>query len=209
MNRQDRQKQRWFRGLEKGLRPLPKAERRAALCYFEEMYCDRLDAGEEPESILRAFGPPARAAARFLEENAKAAPAAGQGEACACGRADGASGGNKRHPLLAAVLFVLCGIPALAMLLALAATALALAVCGPVFIAAGLADFVYFFVQLCSGGGAACAAHLGIGLGLAGLGCLFIPLFLFLGKKLIALCGKVLAGTGRLLCGKKKEAVHA
>ena len=206
MNRQDRQKQRWFRGLEKGLRPLPKAERRAALCYFEEMYCDRLDAGEEPENILRAFGPPARAAARFLEENAKAAPAAEQGKACACGRAGGETG---RHPLLAAALFVLPGIPVLATLLALAATALALAVCGPVFIAAGLADFVYFFVQLCSGGGAACAAHLGIGLGLAGLGCLFIPLFLFLGKKLIALCGKVLAGTGRLLCGKKKEAVHA
>ena len=204
MNRQDRQKQRWFRGLEKGLRPLPKAERRAALCYFEEMYCDRLDAGEEPENILRAFGPPAQAAARFLEENAKGAPAAGQGAASACGRADGA-GANKRHPLLAAVLFVLCGIPALATLLALAAAALALAVCGPVFIAAGLADFVYFFVQLCSGGGAACAAHLGIGLGLAGLGCLFIPLFLFIGKKLIALCGKVLAGTGRLLhsCTKK------
>lgn len=198
MNRQDRQKQRWFRELEKGLRPLPKAERRAALCYFEEMYCDRLDAGEEPENILRAFGPPAQAA-----------PAAEQGKACACGRAGGADGGNRRHPLLAAALFVLPGIPVLATLLALAATALALAVCGPVFVAAGLADFVYFFVQLCSGGGAACAAHLGIGLGLAGLGCLFIPLFLFIGKKLIALCGKVLAGTGRLLLGKKKEAVHA
>lgn len=148
MNRQDRQKQRWFRGLEKGLRPLPKAERRAALCYFEEMYCDRLDAGEEPENILRAFGPPARAAARFLEENAKAAPAAGQGGASTCGRADGAGGGNKRHPLLAAVLFVLCGIPALAMLLALAATALALAVCGPVFVAGGWpisSTFLYSF----------------------------------------------------------------
>ncbi len=200
MKRKDKAKEKWFRELGKGLSSLPKSDRQAALAYYEELYCDKRDAGADEWAVLLEFGPPQEAAARFLAEARPDGEADGSGKKKRTGR----------HPLLAIVLFALLGFPALLVLLTLAAAAAALFLCGFVMIAAGIADFVYFLAQLCLyGASGGFVAHLGIGLAAVGLGCLFIPLFLFLTKKTFAACGKLFAGTGRLLRGRKTEADHA
>ncbi len=202
MKRKDKAKEKWFRELGKGLSSLPRSDRQAALAYYEELYCDKRDAGADEWAVLLEFGPPQEAAARFLAE------ARPDGEAGETGKERAKRTG--RHPLLAIVLFALLGFPALLVLLTLAAAAAALFLSGFVMIAAGIADFAYFVVQLCLyGASGGFVAHLGIGLAVVGLGCLFIPLFLFLTKKTFAACGKLFAGTGRLLRGRKTEADHA
>ena len=68
MKRKDKAKEKWFRELGKGLSSLPRSDRQAALAYYEELYCDKRDAGADEWADLLEYGPPQEAAARFLAE---------------------------------------------------------------------------------------------------------------------------------------------
>lgn len=183
-------KTQWDRKLKKKLAPLGKDEQRRICDYYDELYNDKKDAGLSEEEILAEFGAPEEAAAKFIEEEG--------------GKKD--NGNPVARFFLAAVLFLFVGIPLLIVLISLAAVALAVFVSGFAVIAAEVADFVYFVVQMCMfGGSGAYVAHLGIGLAAVGIGCLLIPPFLFFTKKLFILCGKLFAVTGRYIRGKKKK----
>ena len=183
-------KTQWDRKLKKKLAPLGKDEQRRICDYYDELYNDKKDAGLSEEEILAEFGAPEEAAAKFIEEEG--------------GKKD--NGNPVARFFLAAVLFLFVGIPLLIVLVSLAAVALAVFVSGFAVIAAGVADFVYFVVQMCMfGGSGAYVAHLGIRLAAVGIGCLLIPPFLFFTKKLFILCGKLFAVTGRNIRGKKKK----
>ena len=107
---------------------------------------------------------------------------------------------------VAAVLFVFVGIPALIVLLCLAAAGIALFVSGFVMIVAGFADFVYFIVQICTYGvTGAYIAHLGIGIGCTALGFLLTPLFMHLTKWLFKGCGKIFVWTGNFISAKRRK----
>lgn len=183
-------KTKWSSKLKKALSPLPKEEREKISEYYEEMYLDKRDAGLEEEAILAEFGPPEEAAKRFLQEY----PTQKSKKGNAVGRF-----------FLALTLFLFVGLPVAAVLFALAVTGAALFLSGFAIAAAGIADIAYFIVQICaSGAGGAFVAHIGIGLAAVGAGCLLIPLFLYLTKKLFILCGKLFAVTGRFIRGKRE-----
>ena len=182
-------KKQWDKRLNKKLSALPDKERRRVLDYYDELYWDKRDAGFSEEAILEEFGAPEEAAARALEESG--APKAKKG---AAGRF-----------FIAFFLFLFVGLPVLIVLAALGITGAAVFVSGFAVIAAGIADFFYFVAQMCIyGASGAYVAHLGIGLAAAGAGCLLIPPFLFLTKKLFILCGKLFAVTGRFIRGKRE-----
>ncbi len=184
-------KAQWDKRLKKKLSPLGKEEKEKIIAYYDELYYDKKDAGLSEEEILAEFGTPEAAAEKFIEEYG--------------GKKD--NGNPVARFFLAATLFLFVGIPLLLVLFALAAVGLAVFISGFAVIAAGLADFVYFVVQMCMlGASGAYVAHLGIGLAAMGVGCLLIPPFLFLTKKLFILCGKLFAVTGRYIRGKKEGA---
>ena len=177
----------WTRQLKGALSPMPRKERRRVLSYYEEMYADKAEAGIPEEEILQEFGSPAAAAGRILEE--------------------GGQEPKKAHPLLGTALLFLWAIPAGIVLVCLAVCGAALAVSGFAVAVSGIAYFVYFLVQtIAEGFAGAMLAHLGIGLGLAGIGALLIPLFFAAAKALFRLCGRAFAGTGRLMTGKRRAA---
>lgn len=179
----------WEKKLRKKLSALPADERNRILEYYDELYCDKRDAGLREEEILKEFGPPEDAAARAVEESG--APKRRKGTA---GRF-----------FLAAFLFLFVGLPVLLVLAALGVTGAAVFVSGFAVIIAGIADFFYFVAQMCLyGATGAYVAHLGIGLACTGIGCLLIPIFLFLTKKLFILCGKLFAVTARFIRGKRE-----
>lgn len=177
----------WSRRLKEGLSPLPRKERRRVLSYYTEMFEDRTDAGMTEEDILREFGTPAEAAARILEGS---------------GREPG-----KAHPFLGTAMLFLWAIPAGIVLVCLAVCGAALAVSGFAAAVSGIAYFVYFIAQTVTDGfSGAMLAQMGVGLALAGVGTLLIPPFISAAKALFRLCGKVFAGTGRLMTGKRRAA---
>ncbi len=64
----------WEKTLWKYLSPLPKEEREAAVEYYREIYEDKTEAGELPESVLAKFGAPKDCAEKLLVENGKSLP---------------------------------------------------------------------------------------------------------------------------------------
>ena len=179
----------WNRKLDKKLSALPRGEREKVQAYYSELYMDKQEAGMPEAAILAEFGPPEEAAARALEESG--APKAKKG---AIGRF-----------FIALVLFLFVGIPVLAVIFSLAVIAAAVFISSFAVIAAGIVDFIYFAVQMgLYGVSGAYIAHLGIGLGCAGVGFLLVPPFLFLTKKLLIVCGKLFKATGRYIRGKRE-----
>ena len=179
----------WNKKLKKRLSALPAQERGKVLAYYEELYMDKRDAGMTEADILAGFGSPEEAAARAAEGSEAPAP----------------KGNAAGRFFFMLVLYLFIGIPVIAVIFSLAVTAAALFLSGFAVLAAGIADFFYFLIQICLyGAGGAYIAHLGIGLGCAGAGALLVPLFLFLTKALLTACGKLLRATGRYIRGKKE-----
>lgn len=177
----------WSRRLKEALSSLPRKERRRVLSYYTEMFEDRAEAGMTEEEILQEFGTPAEAAARILEESGREP--------------------KKAHPFIGSAILFLWAIPAGVVLVCLAVCGAALAVSGFAVAVSGAAYSVYFLIQTATEGfTGAMLAQTGIGLALAGIGVLLIPLFFSAAKALFRLCGKVFAGTGRLMTGKRRAA---
>ncbi len=103
----------------------------------------------------------------------------------------------------AALLGLFAGLPLLAVLFSLAVTGAALFLTGFALILAGFVYFIYFILQIIlTGAAGGLIAHLGLGLGLAALGFLLVPLFLQLTRLLFRGCAGIFALTRRIITGK-------
>ena len=182
----------WLKTFQRALALLPRAERERAADYYAELFADRMEAGEEEESIARELGDPAAAARAVLSES-------GAGEAAPAARKAGRPGWQK------ALLACGIGIPAVIAIIALGCIAVALATSGVLLILAGLGGtgsaFLLIAFEGFSGGLLALG---GIMLAAAGVGCMLAPPLLLLIRLLFKLCGTVWGGTAALVRGKRE-----
>lgn len=182
----------WLKTFQRALALLPRAERERAADYYAELFADRMEAGEEEESIARELGDPAAAARAVLSES-------GAGEAAPAARKAGRPGWQK------ALLACGIGIPAVIAIIALGCIAVALATSGVLLILAGLGGtgsaFLLIAFEGFSGGLLALG---GIMLAAAGVGCMLAPPLLLLIRLLFKLCGTVCGGTAALVRGKRE-----
>ena len=182
----------WLKTFQRALALLPRAERERAADYYAELFADRMEAGEEEESIARELGDPAAAARAVLSES-------GAGEAAPAARKAGRPGWQK------ALLACGIGIPAVIAIIALGCIAVALATGGGLLILAGLGGtgsaFLLIAFEGFSGGLLALG---GIMLAAAGVGCMLAPPLLLLIRLLFKLCGTVWGGTAALVRGKRE-----
>ena len=182
----------WLKTFQRALALLPRAERERAADYYAELFADRMEAGEEEESIARELGDPAAAARAVLSES-------GAGEAAPAARKAGRPGWQK------ALLACGIGIPAVIAIIALGCIAVALATSGVLLILAGLGStgsaFMLIAFEGFSGGLLALG---GIMLAAAGVGCMLAPPLLLLIRLLFKLCGTVWGGTAALVRGKRE-----
>ena len=185
-------KKQWFKRLRRALSALSKEERETAAQYYAELFDDKKESGETEEDILAQFGLPESAAAGILSER-EHSPAAPRPSA----------GGTVARWMGVLFLFVCIGIPVLAVLFALAASAIILSASGAVISLAGLADCVWFFIVLSKGTEIAALAHIGIGVATTGAGLLMIPCFALCAKGMFWLCKQSLLLTGRMFTGKR------
>ena len=188
----------WEKGFKKRLSRLPKEERERALGYYAELYGDKLDAGIPESEIVREFGDPKAAADKIIAESAETASA--QGKAARTRTA----GDTAARIVAAVLLFLFVGLPLLAIVFCLAVAGALLFLGGFAILLAGVVYSIYFLVQLGMLGGAGYVAHVGIGLAAAGIGALFVPLFLYCTKWMFIACGKIISWTGRLVRGKRE-----
>ena len=181
----------WLKQFQRTLSSLPREERKKASDYYAEIFQDKAESGIPEEETVRELGDPASAAQAILNESgAKAASSgkAGFGRTC-----------------LVLLLFVCVGIPALLTLASLAIAGAAVFLSGFVLILAGLVAVAYTIVQAILGGFSVIFwANLGIGLAIAGIGCLLVPPFLGLTKFLFRLCGTIFTKTGQWIRGKRE-----
>ena len=106
--------------------------------------------------------------------------------------------------MLMFVLYLFLGIPALIVLIAVAAVGIALSIACVAMIAWGFANTVYWVVQLIiAAGGASAVALAGIGLLSAGIGFVFVTPCAKLAKYLAIGVGKMIQSTFRFISGKK------
>lgn len=182
----------WLKTFQRALALLPRAERERAADYYAELFADRMEAGEEEESIARELGDPAAAARAVLSES-------GAGEAAPAARKSGRPGWQK------ALLACGIGIPAVIAIIALGCIAVALATSGVLLILAGLGGtgsaFLLIAFEGFSGGLLALG---GIMLAAAGVGCMLAPPLLLLIRLLFKLCDTVWGGTAALVRGKRE-----
>ena len=182
----------WLKTFQRALALLPRAERERAADYYAELFADRMEAGEEEESIARELGDPAAAARAVLSES-------GAGEAAPAARKAGRPGWQK------ALLACGIGVPAVIAIIALGCIAVALATSGVLLILAGLGGtgsaFLLIAFEGFSGGLLALG---GIMLAAAGVGCMLAPPLLLLIRLLFKLCGTVWGGTAALVRGKRE-----
>ena len=182
----------WLKTFQRALALLPRAERERAADYYAELFADRMEAGEEEESIARELGDPSAAARAVLSES-------GAGEAAPAARKAGRPGWQK------ALLACGIGIPAVIAIIALGCIAVALATSGVLLILAGLGGtgsaFLLIAFEGFSGGLLALG---GIMLAAAGVGCMLAPPLLLLIRLLFKLCGTVWGGTAALVRGKRE-----
>lgn len=222
----------WERELKRHISALPKSEQAKIFDYYGEIFEDKIEAGMSESEIIREFGNPYDVARRILadfkaetpEEEGEGPEAQEPERKMPKKQADriaddrpiapeeetegrkATAGDTFSRFCVAAVLFVFVGIPALIVLLCLAAAGIALFVSGFVMIVAGFADFIYFIVQICTYGvTGAYIAHLGIGIGCTALGFLLTPLFMHLTKWLFKGCGKIFVWTGNFISAKRRK----
>lgn len=184
----------WLKTFQRALALLPRAERERAADYYAELFADRMEAGEEEESIARELGDPAAAARAVLSES-------GAGEAAPAARKAGRPGWQK------ALLACGIGIPAVIAIIALGCIAVALATSGVLLILAGLGGtgsaFLLFAFEGFSGGLLALG---GLMLAAAGVGCLLAPPLLALERLLLGLCGRIWKETANFVQGNGRDA---
>ena len=163
----------WEEQLLKYLRPLPAEERNAAVEYYRELYEDKTEAGEFPESVLAEFGSPQDCAEKILKENGKDLPSVTAYAPSAVGAIIGMF-----------FLSVLLVIPLFAAAFAVVAAFGAVTVAGAVSSIAGalytVVSPIYLAIQGISFGGI--LAHMGMGIALAGVGALLFFAFLYITK---------------------------
>lgn len=182
----------WLKTFQRALALLPRAERERAADYYAELFADRMEAGEEEESIARELGDPAAAARAVLSES-------GAGETVPTARKAGRPGWQK------ALLACGIGIPAVIAIIALGCIAVALATSGALLILAGLGGtgsaLLLIAFEGFSGG---LLAMGGIMLAAAGVSCMLAPPLLLLIRLLFKLCGTVWGGAAALVRGKRE-----
>lgn len=209
----------WERELKKYIAALPKTEQAKIFDYYGEIFEDKIEAGMQEEQIIREFGNPYDVASRILsdfkieKEKTEEPDLSDKKEETEkeINETPTVNAPEKKETsafsrfILAAVLFIFVGLPALAVLAGLAFCGVALLVSAVALILGGIFDFFYFVAMLgMYGYSGAYLAHLGIGLMITATGFLLSPLFLFLTKKLFMLCGKIFIKTGNYISNKRK-----
>ena len=163
-------KKAWFKTFNKKLSPLNEGERKNAVMYYEEMFCDKMETGMTEEEVLYEFGYPEACANKILLENGITPQAV------------------RTRPSIAAMIgiglfLILFGIPIAAVILSViiafavvAITGAALAVSGVFF------GIISSLVSLSVLSGQGIAVQIGLGIACSGVGALAFVGFGFLTK---------------------------
>lgn len=162
----------WEKKLRKYLSPLPKEEREAAAEYYREIYEDKTEAGELPESVLAEFGSPKDCAEKLLAENGKSLPSM-----------PSANANSVASMIGMFFLTVLIVIPLFAAAISIVAAFASVAVAGVVTALAGAIFTVaspFFVINGASFG--AILAQMGMGVAACGVGVLLAIAFAFITK---------------------------
>lgn len=186
----------WERKLLQQLNALPKNERVSIADYYREMYGDKQDLGLTDEEILQEFGTPEACANKILSE--------AQAEATSLEKPLREHKNKISVAYIAGVVFfTLLIILPLASVAVSAVASLAIgAICGVIFILAGVAYCVLAPFMAISGVGAAgITAHIGMGIAGCGVGLLLFVGFYLLTKHAAIWCMKALG----FIYGRRKR----
>ncbi len=161
----------WERNFLKALYPLPEKERKKMLAYYQELFLDKLEAGESEAEILQKFGSPEACAKKILEEQYDGVPMPKETKRFSVGVIVGLF-------FLTLLLIIPLASGAVAVVSSFAVCSLTGAVCivGGIFYSL-LSPFLMVGMS-----GAGIVAQIGLGITLSGVGTLVCVGFFFLTK---------------------------